>query len=167
MRVYMTNGTLSFLIKLVKKHPNIKFFFMRNEQGVLVYYEGAKKKVFSAGRTFQTLQQVGTIKQKGYVMTEHVPIQGDSKPLFERQLPSFVESLAQATGIIAVRILKQRWRNHYVIFTQWENKSDYETWEEQREQLEVKKPAYFLNRQFKTEYFLIDEEELDELRKNI
>ena len=101
------------------------------------------------------------------MMTEHVPIQGDSKPLFERQLPSFVDSLAQATGIIAVRILKQRWRNHYVIFTQWENKSDYETWEEQRKQLDVKKPAYFLNRQFTTEYFLIDEEELDEFMENI
>src|SRR5690625_7140655 len=118
MRVYMTNGTLSFLIKLVKKHPSIQFYFMRNEQGVLVYYEGTKKKVFSAGRTFQTLQHVGTIKQKGYMMTEHVPIQGDSKPLFERQLPSFVESLAQVTGIIAVRMLKQRSRYNYDVLQQ-------------------------------------------------
>src|SRR5690625_3970075 len=140
---------------------------MRNEQGVLVYYERTKKKVFSAGRNFQTLEQAGTIKQRGYVVTEHIPIQGDSKALFEKQLPSLVKDLSQAPGIIALRALKQRWRNHYVIFTQWENKSDYETWEEEREKLDVKKPAYFLNRQFTTEYFLIDEEELDEFMENI
>lgn len=162
MRVYMTNGTLSYLYQLSQKYPNLQFFFMRNEQGVLAYYEGTKKRVFSAGRTYQALESFGQVKPYGYVMTEHIPVQSDSKPVFEQQLSFLKERLKKVEGVLSFRLLKQRWRNHYVIFTQWNHKKDFELWLEDREEIQVKYPAYFLNRRFSVGYRVIDDEELEE-----
>lgn len=162
MRVYMTNGTLPFLLKLAKKHSDITFFFMKNEQGVLAYYEGTKKKIFSSGRTYEALEQYGNVVMTGFVAMEHIPIQSDSKPVFEKQLPLLKEQMIKADGLISLRILKQRRKNHYVILSQWFSKKDYEIWKEKEEEITVKNPAYFLNRRFTTGYHVIDEEELQQ-----
>lgn len=164
MRVYMTNGTLAFLIQLEKKHPEINFFFMRNEQTVLAYYEGTKRKVFSAGRTYNALYTYGDMNLTGFVVMDQIPIQSDSKPIFEKQLPGLKEDLIQAPGILAIRILKQGWKNHYLILSQWSKSSAYDSWEKNRQDLSIKNPAYFLNRPFTHKYYLLDQEELAEER---
>lgn len=165
MRVYMTNGTLPFLIKLEERYPGIQFYFMKNEQGVLAYYEGTKKKVFSAGRTYEALYGHGNIQSKGLIIMDHIPIQSDSKPVFEEQLPQLKRELQQAPGLLALRLLKERRKNHYLVLSQWDQRSNYTLWKEQRKDLSVKNPAYFLNRPFTSSYQVISEEELAELRE--
>lgn len=164
MRAYMTNGTLDFLIKLEEKHPRLNFYFMKNEQGVLAYYEGTKTKAFSAGRTYKTLEKHGEIQSFGFVLMDHIPIQSDSKPVFEKQLAELKGELLKAPGLLALRILKQAWKNNYLILSQWDKTSNYDLWKEKSQDLSIKNPAYFLNRRFRNKYYLIDEEELAEAR---
>lgn len=165
MHVYMTNGTLPFLIKLEDKHPNIDFYFMKNSDGILAYYEGSKKKVFASGRSYQTIESDGNIQPIGFVMMDHIPIQSDSKPVFEEQLPKLKRKLLKAPGLYAFRILKQRRQNVYLILSQWDKEASYDAWQEQNSDLFVKKPAYFSNRRFTQAYYIIDEETLNEHRK--
>src|SRR5690625_235189 len=167
MRVYMTNGTLPFLIKLEERYPGIQFYFMKNEQGVLAYYEGTKKKVFSAGRTYEALYGHENIRGRGFVVMDHIPIQSDSKPVFEEQLPKLKRELQQAPGLLALRLLKERIKNHYVVLCKWDKRSSYTLWKEQRQDLSVKNPAYFLNRRFTSSYHIISEEDLAELENNL
>lgn len=159
MKVYMTNGTLSFLMKLANKNQRIHFYFMHNESSTLAYYEGIKKKVFAAGREYTAIDHHGEIAESGFVMMDHIPVTSETQPIFENTLPQMRSSVIKAPGFQALRFLKPRRGNQYVIVTQWHTKGDYENWFENEQEPSIKSPAYFADKRFKTSYHMVEEEE--------
>lgn len=165
MEAYMTNGTLSFLTKLAEKHPKIHFYFMENNSSTLVYYEGTKKRIFTAGRQFRAIDYRGDISESGFVMMEHIPVAPDSKPIFENSFSKVKQNITDSNGFQALRFLKPRKGNIYIILVQWVQQSDFEEWVDQRPEMTVKSPAYFADKRFTTNYHMVEEDEENEVDK--
>lgn len=161
MKAFMTNGTLPFLKKLANKHTNITFYFMENEASTLAYYEGIRKQIFVAGREFQAIIKSGDLQEHGFVSMEHIPIHSDSQSIFENRFTKLKETIMQTKGVQALRLLKPKKGNTYVIFIQWRNKGFYENWLEDKPEISIKSPAYFGERRFTTLYHMVEEEEED------
>lgn len=168
-----TSGTYQFLLNLTKKHPKFTFHFMRSNSSTIAYYEHKRKKsVFVSGKTFSILKTMRSIHPKGYVTMEHVPVTDDGVNIFEERLNNLFAALTERTGVKAMRILKNSKQNEYVMMTQWKNKRYEQLWrespfyKEQNIQQFARLSAYFAERPFINEYYMIedddDPEEIDQ-----
>lgn len=168
-----TSGTYQFLLQLTKKKPKFTFYFMRSGRSTIAYYEHKRKKsIFVSGKTYAILQSKGEIHPKGYVTMEHVPVTDDGIKLFEERVNNLFARLTDRTGVTAMRILKNSKQNEFVMMTQWKNKRYEQLWrdspfyEEENIQQFARLSAYFAERPFTNEYYMIedndDPEEIDE-----
>lgn len=163
MRAYMTNGTLDFLMKLEEKHPKIAFYFMTSGGGALAYYEHEKKKVFSAGRAFEILNQSGDFIKKGFVVMNTITVYKEDQVVFEDRINH--QYIPKLQGHHAFRFLKPVKGNEYVILTVWKTSNTYDIWkksnlyEEADQIMKAKLPAYHSHRPFTTTYYLYNKEE--------
>lgn len=160
MKAFMTNGTVDFLEKLEKKHPNIHLYFMTSNTGGLAYYE-AEKNIFSAGREYEILIQKGNIQDEGYVVMNNIPVTEEGQPVFEDRFKQRQNEVEMMPGFQAFRLLKPKKGRTYVVFTQWRSEQDFENWKNSKEfkhthQGQTKPPAYFADRPFLTNYHMID-----------
>lgn len=166
-----TSGTYHFLQDLAKKNSQFDFYFMRHKQSTLVYYEHKRKKsIFVSGKTFSILHTAGSILPKGFVTMEHIPVTDDGGKLFQDRLAALFPELVERTGVTSMRALKQERKQEFVIMTQWKNERYEQLWKESPFHKEqdlrqfTRLSAYFAERPFTNEYFMIDEDDnTDEL----
>lgn len=161
-----TSGTYHFLQKLPKKHTQFDFYFMRNNRSTVIYYEHKRRRsVFVSGKTFSIVGHDGVFQHKGYVTMEHIPVTDDGVEFFDERLNNLFPELINRTGVVAMRALKEHKRNNYIIMTQWKNKRYEQLWrespfyEEQNVQNLARLSAYFAERPFTNEYYMIDEDD--------
>lgn len=164
MNAYMTNGTLDFLRKIPAKHPDITFWFMSSNSSALAYYEGSKKNVFASGRAFEIIAEAGTMKQKGFVVMNHIPIEDEGKPIFEDAFQKQQRTIETMPGFRAFRLLRPKKGNTYVVLTQWDSEADFNHWKDSDafKQAHTKQaamsPAYFADRPFIGKYYMVEDE---------
>ncbi|WP_284139476.1 MULTISPECIES: antibiotic biosynthesis monooxygenase [unclassified Virgibacillus] len=161
MKAFMTNGTYHFLKKLQDNHPHFHLYFMRNDSSTLAYYEADNKQLFAAGRAYDILLSVGTLNEKGYIVMNNIPVTEDGQPVFENRFKKRQHDIIAFPGFQAFRLLKPVKGNTYVVLTQWASENDFENWknsEQFQEAHQGRKPAYFADRPFLTNYHMIKEE---------
>lgn len=164
MKAYMTNGTIDFLQKMPSKHPGITFSFMSNNSGALAYYEGDKKNIFTSGRAYEIIAQSGTIKEKGFVVMNNIPIKDEGKPVFEDAFKKQQRTIESMPGFKAFRLLRPMKENTYVVLTQWESELDFNRWknsdafEQAHKEQAAMSPAYFAERPFVSKYYMVEED---------
>lgn len=161
-----TSGTYHFLQELTQKHRQTDFYFMRNNQSTLVYYEHKQKKsIFVSGKTFSILQTAGPIQAKGFITMEHIPVTDDGVKLFQDRLASLFPELVDRSGVTAMRALKGVKKQEFVIMTQWKNERYEQLWKESPFHKEqdlrqfTRLSAYFAERPFTNEYYMIEKDE--------
>src|SRR5690625_4211973 len=170
MRAFMTTGTTAFLKQLTNDRKENTFYFMKSGMATLVYYEANKKKsIFVSGKTYEVLQQFGTINKTGFVVMNHIPIMEEEMSVFADRTKKQLEQKKHMHGIQAVRLLKEIKSNQFIIFTQWDNEKNYKEWQKTLEEKGhsfsqmARVPAYFADRPFTNSYYmLIDEEDESE-----
>lgn len=165
LKAYMTNGTVDFLEKLEKKHPELLLKLMNNNEGALAYYEHPTKSIFQSGRTYEVLTTVGDVKATGYVVMNNIPVSIEGKPVFEDRFVNREQTVENMPGFQAFRLLRPTRGNTYVVFTQWASKTDFENWKNSPEFADAHKkqtakpPAYFAERPFISTFHMYVEEE--------
>lgn len=161
MNAYMTNGTVDFLKKIEEKYPSIRFHFMSGSVNDVAYYEG-NKKLFVAGREYEIIIQTGEIRDKGYIVMNHIPVTDEGRPVFEDNFKKRKHVAEHYDGFQAFRLLKPRKGNTYVVLTQWQSKVSYEQWKNstdfQKSHVNIKPPAYFADRPFVHTYNMIEKD---------
>lgn len=127
MTVYMTNGTLDYLTKLQNKYFTEAIFLMEEEDGGLAYYEGDKE-IFDEPRTFDLVDGKGELNNQGYVVMNNIPVTDEGRPLFEDRFKNRAGTIENSPGFQALRILRPKHGNTYVVMTQWQNEESFENW---------------------------------------
>lgn len=165
-----TSGTYPFLKQLAERHKKETFYFMRQANRTLAYYEHKRRRsIFVSGKTYQIIDRFGQLDKKGYVTMEHIPLTDDGVRIFEERVRQLFPILVKRTGVVAMRFLKQRKKHEYVLLTLWEKKRYKELWEsspfykEENIQQFAQLSAYFLERPFTNDYYMVDEEDEEDL----
>src|SRR5690625_464988 len=154
---------------MTKKEPNFIFYFMKNAATVVYYEHSKRKSIYSSTIRFSIIKQFNTIEKKGFVTMEHIPVTGDGAQMFEEQVIQAFPILVNRSGVVAMRFLKQWKRHHYVLFTQWKTEKFAEKWRRSDEfsafdfKSNVRTQAYFPERPFQNDYYMIEEEEEEKI----
>lgn len=137
---------------------------MSGNSGALAYYEGSKKNVFASGRAFEVMAHSGSIKQKGFVVMNNIPVKEEGKPVFEDAFQKQQHTIETMPGFKAFRLLRPNKGNTYVVLTQWESEADFNNWKNSdafkqvHQDQSVMTPAYFAERPFVSKYYMVEDE---------
>ncbi|MGX4670146.1 antibiotic biosynthesis monooxygenase family protein [Cerasibacillus sp. JNUCC 74] len=165
MIAHMTNGTADFLKKLADKYPNKQIWLMHSDTSSLAYYEDNKKSIFVSGRDYDILLKNGEIQEEGYVVMNNIPVTEEGQPVFEDRFRKRKQDVENMPGFQALRLLKPKKGNTYIVFTQWQRVKDYENWKnsdqfkQSHKNQSAKPPAYFAERPFLSTYQMFVDEE--------
>lgn len=166
MRAFMTTGTTHFLKNIIKKHNDKNFYLMKSSSATLVYYEDKmKKSIFVSGRAYDIVHDIGEMNPKGIVVMDHIPVSEEELPVFEQKTKRQLDTLSEAPGVLAAKLLKEDKANTFVILTQWRTENDLQKWKKTATTHELnftkaaKLPAYFMDRPFTNQYYMLKEDE--------
>ncbi len=149
MKVLITSGTVDFLRTIKEKHPEANMLLMENTTNALAYYEGNNTDLFVEERSYDTVDNVGDVKENGFIVMNHIPVTDGGRPIFEDRFKNRQGKIESMPGFQALRILRPTSGNTYVILTQWEDERSFQNWvdsssfhDAHNQSVKEKKPAY-------------------------
>ncbi|MBD3110266.1 antibiotic biosynthesis monooxygenase [Bacillus sp. AGMB 02131] len=129
MKVYITSGTFTYLLNMVKEHPAEQLLLLHNNQSTLLLQETDRSTLFKVPRKYDSIVQSGQLKQEGFVVLYHVPVNSESQPVFEHEYKKNLKKIEGQSGLIAYRFLKPLGSDSYIILTQWQEESAFKAWQ--------------------------------------
>ncbi|GAA0314173.1 heme-degrading oxygenase HmoB [Bacillus carboniphilus] len=130
MNVYITNGTFPYLFSIKEKHPQENLFIMQNQDNAMLYHETEKDTLFKEGRKYEVIDSVGEIIQSGYAVLNNIPVTDEGRPIFEHRFQNRSGMIENEPGFVAMRVLRPKSNDTYIIFTLWENQTFFQKWKE-------------------------------------
>ena len=162
--MYFTGGTESFLKKLLNENKQETLVFMHNEDAFLLAHETEGNSLFKEPRKYEVVVARGTIvTPSGYAIFDHIPVRDESRPLFEYHFNNSASSIENQQGFRAIRVLRPRKSDTYIVYTLWESEADYNNWKKSPSFSEAYAlaPKLFLQPSFVTKYRIYEEKEVE------
>ena len=160
--MYFTGGTESFLKKFLNENKQETLVFMHNEDAFLLAHETEGSSLFKEPRKYEVVVARGTIvTPSGYAVFDHIPVRDESRPLFEYHFKNSASSIENQQGFRAIRVLRPRKSDTYIVYTLWESEADYNNWKKSPSFSEAYAlaPKLFLRPSFVTKYRIYEEKE--------
>ncbi len=132
MKLYMTTGTHDFLQKIMDQHPEETMMLMQGEDALLLH-ETSGESVFESPRSYEVVDQSGTLESKGYVVFNNIPVSDEGRPLFEYRFKNRAGLIEEVEGFTAIRVLRPLDSDTYVIMTLWEDERSFLGWQESKQ----------------------------------
>ncbi|WP_108671898.1 antibiotic biosynthesis monooxygenase family protein [Peribacillus acanthi] len=130
MFVHITSGTFDFLRKKRDQHRDENMLLLQNaESTFLVHESNDKKSFFSSPRSYEHVDAVGELKQKGFIVMNNIPVSKEGRPIFEHRFKNRPGQIENQPGFWAIRILRPLHSDTYIILTQWENEKSFNEWQ--------------------------------------
>lgn len=129
MKLYLTSGTADFMESLRKKRANEQIIIMHGEGNTVLLHETEGKSVFATPRTFEVLDAVNDLQQKGYFVMNNIPVSEEGRALFEQRFANRAGNVDEASGFIAYRLLRPVKHETYIVLTQWAGPASFELWQ--------------------------------------
>ena len=133
MNIYLTSGTYDYLHKKYEKKFSsdsslLLMQEMENDRAILLQ-ETDDPSFFQEPRIYEVVFSVGDLQNKGFVTMNYIPVSEENKPIFEYNLKTYLKDIA-GTNMQAIRFLRPKKNDTYIIFCLWEGKNRYVSWKQ-------------------------------------
>lgn len=135
---------------------------MHNEDAFLLIHETEGNSLFKEPRKYEVVASRGFIMiPSGYGVFHHIPVTDEGRPLFEYHYKNITSTIEKQTDFKAIRVLRPKKSDTYIIFSVWKNESAYKNWRKTSSFSEAHSlsPKIFLRPSFITKYHIFEEEE--------
>lgn len=131
-----------------------------NEDTCILFYETNEPSIFNAPKTYDVLHATGSLNEGYTAAFQHITVTDEGIPLFEKQFLDIADMIKDAPGISAIRILRPKRSNTYIILTLWENEQSYQTFHQSDEMMNLSAETNWFSKQpYVKKYFPISIEE--------
>ncbi|WML43304.1 antibiotic biosynthesis monooxygenase [Neobacillus sp. PS3-40] len=129
MKVFITTGTYDYLKKVKEKYPEEAMVIMVNEDTALLLHETSTETLFNEPRKYEIIDSSGEIGLTGLAVMNNIPVTDEGRPLFEYSFKNRPMVIEKEQGFIALRVLRPKTSNTYIILTIWENELAFKNWQ--------------------------------------
>nr|WP_263328406.1 antibiotic biosynthesis monooxygenase [Neobacillus sp. Marseille-Q6967] len=127
MNLYITAGTVDYLIGIEKKHRNETMVTIANGiDGAMLVHETNGGTVFKEPRRYTVIGSAGLFPKKGFVALNNIPVTEEGRPVFEHQIKGLLTLAAKERDLDAIRLLRPLSSNTYIILTIWKTEIAYQ-----------------------------------------
>lgn len=133
MNVYITSGTIDYLLRFKESQQGEAMVFMNNEDSALLIHESGAASLFKEPRRYEVIDSSGTLVQKeGFAVFNNIPVTVEGRPLFEHRFLNRPRLIENEPGFMAIRVLRPLSSNTYIILTIWENEAAFKKWQQSK-----------------------------------
>ena len=129
MKLFITSGTFPYLLNFIKEHPGEQLLLLHNNQSALLLHETEQSTLFKVPRKYEIIGQSGQLKQEGFVVMYHIPVNPEGQPVFQHTYKQHLTKMQNQPGLYAFRFLKQMGSDFYIILTQWQEENAFKAWQ--------------------------------------
>jgi heme oxygenase (mycobilin-producing) len=166
MNIYLTTGSYEFLSTKKDKFSNENLVLMHNNDHALLLQESSGETIFQTARSYEVVDSMGILKNEGFVAINYIPISEEGRPLFEHHFKRELPFIEKEPGFKAIRILRPKKSDTYVILSVWDNELSFKNWQKSKTYLEgIKKndgiidsPHLFTTGNYVSTYYLQNKE---------
>ena len=129
MNVFITSGTYNFMKAKKDKHPNETMLIMQNPDTTVLLHETEGKSLFASPRKYEVVDGKGELSHdEGYVVMNNIPVSEEVRPVFEHRFKNRAGFIENEPGFLALRVLRPKNSDTYVILTIWKKQTDFSNW---------------------------------------
>ncbi|KOO47868.1 antibiotic biosynthesis monooxygenase [Viridibacillus sp. FSL E2-0187] len=128
MNIYLTSGTPEFMESLRKKYSNEKMIVLHGSGNSMLLHETEGKSVFQTPRSYEVIDSINELEDKGFFVMNHLPVSDEGRPLFEHRFLSRSHVIESDPGFKAYRLLKPINSETYIVLTEWSGPTSFEAW---------------------------------------
>ncbi len=128
MYMHFTVGTRDFLETLRIQNEDYMISFGAGETILMHETNGGSQ--FATPRSYQVIDQVGTLNEVGYFVLNHIPVTDQGRPIFEHRFMNRESQLQDFAGFVAFRLLRPIHGDTYVVLTEWTDRKYFQMWKE-------------------------------------
>lgn len=128
MNIYLTSGSMDFMESVRNRFLKENMVVMHGIGNSILLHETAGKTLFATPQNFKVISSAGTLTEKGFFALNYIPITDEGRPIFEHQFHSKADSIEEARGFIAFRLLQPIKSDTYIILTQWDDTFSFNLW---------------------------------------
>lgn len=128
MKIYITSGSMEFMVSTRKRYPNEMMIAMQGSKNTVLLHETEGKTKFSTPRAYEVLASTGQLTEQGFFAINYIPINEDAQPIFEYQFKLRADSIENEPSIVALRFLKAEKSDTYAVLTQWTDAHAFNLW---------------------------------------
>lgn len=135
MNIYLTSGTYDYLWKKYENEFSKETLMLMqdiNSDRAILLHESQAPSFFKEPRSYDILFTNGKLENKGFITMNHIPVSDENKPIFEHNTMKYLTSNTNR-NMQAIRFLRPRKGDTYIIFCLWEEKANYIKWKQQPE----------------------------------
>ncbi|WP_210364654.1 antibiotic biosynthesis monooxygenase [Bacillus sp. REN3] len=132
MNLYLTSGTVDYLLRFKEKQPEETMVLMANNESALLVHETDGDSVFNEPRKYEVIDSSGSLDQEGFAVLNNIPVTDEGRPLFEDRFLNRPRLIENEPGFVAIRVLRPLSSNTYIILTVWENEGAFENWQKSK-----------------------------------
>jgi heme-degrading monooxygenase HmoA len=133
MNVYLTSGTIDYLLRFKENNSAESMVVMNNEDSALLVHETSGASKFKEPRRYEVIDSAGQLEQKeGFAVFNNIPVTVEGRPLFEHRFLNRPRLIENEPGFSAIRVLRPLSSNTYIILTVWENEAAFENWQQSK-----------------------------------
>ncbi|MFD2639440.1 antibiotic biosynthesis monooxygenase family protein [Piscibacillus salipiscarius] len=159
-KLWLTHGTRDFLLSLRDKNESL--IVMEELDGdAKAVIEGEEQHVLKEPREYEIVEEIGELKQYGYMVLNNIPVTSEGGPILEDKFKQRSGSIESAEGFEAFRILRPTRDNTYIILTQWKHVDDFMQWKNSQDfkkshANQEQKPSYVSGHSYVTQLDVIE-----------
>ena len=135
MNIYLTSGTSDYLRKKYESEFSKETLLLMQDETsdrAILLHESQTPSLFQEPRSYDILFSDGVLENKGFITMNHIPVNEENKPIFEHNMLHYFTSHPNRT-MTAIRFLRPRKGDTYILFCLWEEKASYIKWKQQPE----------------------------------
>jgi heme oxygenase (mycobilin-producing) len=131
MKIYITTGTLDYLMKLKNDYPTEKMLLLEGEDYAVLLHETAGEPLFNEPRKYDVLDSTGDFGGK-FAVFNNIPVTEEGRPIFEYRFSQRARLIEKEPGFVAIRVLRPLSNDTYIIMTLWESEKHFKGWQQSK-----------------------------------
>ncbi|PKR78288.1 antibiotic biosynthesis monooxygenase [Halalkalibacillus sediminis] len=129
-KLWITHGTTDYLTSLKEKDNSI--VVSEDEDKAVAFIEGESQEVFKEAHEYEVIDHEGSLSQEGFIVLNNIPVTQEGRPIFEDRFKNRAGKIEDTEGFQAIRILRPKNSNTYIVFTQWKDEASFKQWRESK-----------------------------------
>ena len=121
---------MNFMETLQKQFANENMIVMHGTGNSILLHETNGKTLFQTPRRYEVISSSGTLQQDGFFALNNIPVTDEGRPIFEHRFHNRADTISEASGFIAHRLLRPLNSDTYIVLTQWTTKNFFERWKD-------------------------------------
>jgi len=135
VNIYLTSGTYDYLWKKYENEFSKETLLLMqdiNSDRAILLHESQNPSFFKEPRSYDILFTYGILENNGFITMNYVPVSEDNKPVYEHNIMKYFSSNPHRE-MKAIRFLRPKKGDTFIILCLWENKASYIKWMQQPE----------------------------------